>query len=140
LTGIELHVEGGKKRCRPGIIAHERDEIDQRAAAELPQRPCEGRRRHPPRAEDLAAELNDDRVGLVQAVRIAAVLDDLDDLRGDTLAERLGFVRCPFELAVELTGGGEDGQFTNPTSQPRLVSQVAVEQAGHVARARGCGA
>jgi len=36
LTWIELHVEGGEKRCCPGIIAHEGDEIDQCAAAELP--------------------------------------------------------------------------------------------------------
>jgi len=36
LTGIELHVEGGEKCCCPGIIAHEGDEIDQGAAAELP--------------------------------------------------------------------------------------------------------
>ena len=35
LTRIELHVEGGEKRCCPGIIAHEGDEIYQRAAAEL---------------------------------------------------------------------------------------------------------
>jgi hypothetical protein len=35
LTWIELHVEGGQKRYRPGIISHEGDEIDQSAAAEL---------------------------------------------------------------------------------------------------------
>jgi hypothetical protein len=33
---IELHVEGGEKRCCPGIIPHEGDKIDQGAAAELP--------------------------------------------------------------------------------------------------------
>ncbi len=36
LTSIELHVEGGEKRCRPSVIAHKGDEIDQSAAAELP--------------------------------------------------------------------------------------------------------
>jgi hypothetical protein len=35
LTWIELHVECGEKRCCPGVIAHEGDEIDQGAAAEL---------------------------------------------------------------------------------------------------------
>ena len=36
LTRIELDVEGGEKRSCPGIIPHEGDEIDQRAAAKLP--------------------------------------------------------------------------------------------------------
>ena len=58
------------------------------------------------------------------------MLDDFDDLQGNTLAERLRFVRCPFKLAVELAGGGEDGQFANASSQPRLVSQIAVERPG----------
>jgi hypothetical protein len=35
LTRIELHVEDSEKRCCPGIIAHQRDKIDQRPAAEL---------------------------------------------------------------------------------------------------------
>ena len=58
------------------------------------------------------------------------MLDDFDDLRGNALAECLGFVRRPFKLAVELTGGGEDGQFANASSQPRLVAQIAVERPG----------
>ena len=126
LTRIELHVERGEKCSCPGIIPHEGDEIDQSAAAELPQCPSERRRRHLPRAEDIAAQIDDDRVGLVQVVRILAMLDDLDDLWGNALAERLGLVRCPFKLAVELPGGGEDGQFANASSRSRLVSQVAV--------------
>ena|SRR5437867_9841470 len=36
LTRIELHVEGGEKCCRPEVIAHEGDEVDQSTAAELP--------------------------------------------------------------------------------------------------------
>src|SRR6266478_8956866 len=84
--------------------------------------------RHLPHTEDLAAQLDDDRVGLVQSVRILAVLDDFDDLEGNTLAERLRFVRGPFKLAVELACGGEDGQFANASSKSRLVSQIAVEQ------------
>jgi hypothetical protein len=36
LICVDLHVEGGEKRGCPGIIAHEGDEIDQSAAAELP--------------------------------------------------------------------------------------------------------
>jgi hypothetical protein len=36
LAWIELHIEGSENCCCPGIIAHEGDEIDQRAAAELP--------------------------------------------------------------------------------------------------------
>jgi hypothetical protein len=35
LIWIELHVEGGEECRCPGIIAHDGDEIDQRAAAEL---------------------------------------------------------------------------------------------------------
>src|SRR6266404_3818813 len=86
--------------------------------------------RHLPRTEDLAAQLDDDRVGLVQPVRFLAVLDDFDDLQGNTLAERLRFVRCPFKLAVELAGGGGDGQFANASSKSHLVSQIAVERPG----------
>ena len=74
-------------------------------------------------AEDFAAQLDDDRVGLFEAARVEAVLDDLDDLTGDAFAERLGFTRCPFELAVELMCGREDGQFANASSQSRFVSQ-----------------
>src|SRR5215472_3954781 len=57
-------------------------------------------------------------------------LIDFDDVPGNALAERLRFVRCPFKLAVELAGGGEDGQFANASLQPRLVSQIAVERPG----------
>src|SRR5205823_1477413 len=46
------------------------------------------------------------------------------------LTERLRLVRRPFELAVELTGSREDGHLANTTSQPRLVSQIAVERPG----------
>ena len=33
---LNRYVEGSEKRCCPGVIAHEGDEIDQSAAAELP--------------------------------------------------------------------------------------------------------
>ena len=56
--------------------------------------------------------------------------DNFDDLPGNTLAERLGLVRCPLKLAIQLTGGGEDGQFANASSQSRFVSQIAVEWPG----------
>jgi hypothetical protein len=36
LSWIDLHVESGEKCCRLGVIAHEGNEIDQRAAPELP--------------------------------------------------------------------------------------------------------
>jgi hypothetical protein len=81
-------------------------------------------------AEDLTAELDDDRIGLVQATRILAMLDDFDDLPGNTLVDRLRLVSSPFKLAIELTGSGEDGQFANTSSQSRLVSQIAVERSG----------
>jgi hypothetical protein len=51
-----------------------------------------------------------------------AVLDDFDDLPGDTLTERLRRVRHPFKLAVKLTGGSEDGQ--------RLSGRVCRESSG----------
>jgi hypothetical protein len=40
----------------------------------------------PPRAEDFAAQIDDDRVGQVEAARVEAVLDHFDDLTGDALA------------------------------------------------------
>jgi hypothetical protein len=36
LTWIELHVEGSEQCCGPRIVAHQFDEIDQSAVAELP--------------------------------------------------------------------------------------------------------
>jgi len=44
--------------------------------------------------------------------------------------ERLRLVRRPFKLAVELTGGSEDGQFANASSQPRFVPEIAVDRPG----------
>src|SRR5439155_12551816 len=95
LAGVELHVEGGQQRRRPGIIPHQRDEVDQRAAAEPAERPCEGGRRDLARGEDLAAELDDDPVGLVECGGILAVFDDVDDLGSDPLAQYRGLVRYP---------------------------------------------
>jgi hypothetical protein len=76
---------------------------------------------HPPHAEDLTPELDDDRVDLIQAARVLAMLDDVDDLLGNTLGDRLRLVSCPFELAVEFTRRSEDGQLANSSSQPSLV-------------------
>ena len=56
------------------------------------------------------------------------MLDDVDDLRGNTLGDCFRLVRCPFELAIELTGSGENGQLANAPSQSRLVAQIAVER------------
>lgn len=56
------------------------------------------------------------------------MLDDVDDLLGNTLGDRLRLVSRPFELAVELTRRSQDGQFANPTSQSSLVPQIAVER------------
>jgi hypothetical protein len=58
------------------------------------------------------------------------VLDDFNDLLGNALAERLRLVCRPFKLAIEFTGSGEDGQFANAPSEPRLVPQIAVERPG----------
>jgi hypothetical protein len=35
-------------------------------------------------------------------------------------------VRGPLKLAVELAGGGENGQFANAPSQSRLASQIMI--------------
>ena len=54
------------------------------------------------------------------------MFDDVDDLLGNTLGDRLRLVSRPFELAVELTRRREDSQFANPRSEPCLVPQIAV--------------
>ena len=46
------------------------------------------------------------------------MLDDFDDLPGNTLADRLRLVSRPLKLAVELPGSGEDGQFANSELDP----------------------
>jgi hypothetical protein len=84
----------------------------------VPQCSGEGLRCYLPRAEDLASQFDDDRIGAVEAARVEAMLDDFDDLAGNAFAERLGPMRCPFELTVELTGGGKDSQFANAPAQP----------------------
>jgi hypothetical protein len=48
------------------------------------------------------------------------MLDNVDDLPGNTLGDCFRLMRRPFELAVELAGGGENGQFANASSQSRL--------------------
>ena len=118
LTGIELHVEGDEKCRCAGIIAHQRDEIDELATAELFQASSEGHRRHSPCPEDLTPESDHNRVCLVEAAGIFAVPDDLYELLGDTLADRLWLVSRPFKLAVEFTGDGENGQFADPVPSP----------------------
>ena len=54
-------------------------------------------------AEDLTAELDDDRIGLGQPARISAMLVDVDDLLGDILGDCFRLVRRPLKLAVELS-------------------------------------
>jgi hypothetical protein len=130
LIGIQLHVEGNEQRRRPGVIGHQRDEIDQSTGTEVLQSPGEGLRRHLPRAEDLASQFDDDCVGMVEAARVEAALDDFDDVAGDAFAESFGLMRCPLETTVELPGGGENGQLANASSQPRFVSQIAIERSG----------
>jgi len=39
-------------------------------------------------------------------------------------------MRCLFELTIELTGGDQNGQFSNASSEPRVVSQIAIERSG----------
>ena len=58
------------------------------------------------------------------------MFDGVEDLRANALVARLGLVCCLFELAVEFTGGGENGQFPNASSQSRLVSKIMVERPG----------
>ena len=116
LVSIQLHVKRSEQGRRPGVVAHQRDEIDECAVAEVPQCTCERLRRHLSRTKDLATHFDNNCVGLVEAARIEAMLDDCDDVLGDAFAERLGLMRRPFELAVELTRGGENGQFPNTPS------------------------
>jgi len=104
LVGIQLHVKGGQQRCGPGVIAHQRNEIDQGLGAKVLQSPGKGPRRNFPFTEDLATEFDNDRIGRVEAVRVEPMLNDFDDIAGDAFAERLGFMRCPFELTIELAG------------------------------------
>ena len=47
---------------------------------------------------------------------------------GDALAEGLGLVRGPFELAVALAGGRENGEFANARTERRLEAKIAVER------------
>ena len=56
------------------------------------------------------------------------MLDYFDDVAGDAFADGLRFMRCPFELTVELTRGDQSGQFSNASSEPRFVSQIAIER------------
>jgi hypothetical protein len=130
VPGIELHAEGGKERRGRRVIAHQRDQIDELAAAELRERACVSLGRHLARAENFAAERDDSRVGLVEAGEVAAMADDIDQLGRDSLAPRLFLVGGPFELAVELARRHKDGELAHPPAEPRLEPQIAVERAG----------
>jgi hypothetical protein len=99
-------------------------------SAKVLRGPGKCRRRNFPGTEDLPTEFDNDRVGRVEPVRVEPMLDYFDDVAGDAFAERLGFMRCPFELTIELTGGDQNGQFANASSEPRFVSQIAIERPG----------
>ena len=92
------------------------------------QRPAKSLRRNFPRTEDLPTEFDNDRVRRVEPVRIEAMLDYFDDVAGDAFAESRGFMRFPFELTIGLTGGDQNGQFSNASSEPCFVSQIAIER------------
>jgi hypothetical protein len=74
---------------------------------------------------------------MVEAARFEAVLDDFDDVVGDAFAERLGFMRCPFELTV---GSRAVVRMASSRTRPptRLVSQITIERSG-VSRSRDHG-
>ena len=118
-----LHVKGGQQRCGPGVIAHQCNQVDQGLSAKVLRGPGKGLRGNFPVTEDPPTEFDYDHVG-----RVEPVLDYFDDVAGDAFSERLGFMRCPFELTIELAGGNQNGQFANASSEPCFVSQIAIER------------
>ena len=106
LIGIQLYVERGEQRRPAGIIAHQRDEIDQSAAARRPK--CCNARAKLAEAISLAPKISRPKSittasawsrPLVSRRRPMISMSSRGYPRG-----ALGFVRCPFESAVELTG------------------------------------
>src|SRR5437762_1027103 len=86
--------------------------------------------------KNLAAELDNRGVGFVEACGGLAVLDHLDDARLDPCLERLGLVRCPFELAVHLARGCQDGDLAYARRKSRFEAQVPVERTRVLGRLR----
>ena len=113
---------------RRGVIAHQRDQFDEPFAAEQRQRPRKGRRPDLARRKDFARQSDDHRIVGVDRVERAAVPDRLDHLRRNALAQRLLFVRRPFELAVQFARGREDRQLAQAATEPGLVAQVLVHR------------
>src|SRR5262249_59781007 len=105
LAGVELHVDGGEQRGGAGIVANEHHQLDELVRPEQRLRLGKNFRRHLVVAKNLPPELDDCRIGLVEAGGRLAMLDDVDDARIDALLERLRLVRGPFELAVHLARG-----------------------------------
>jgi len=62
--------------------------------------------------------------------------DDIDQLRRDAFFQGFGFVRRPFELAVELARGDEDRQLAQTAAKPGIEPQIMVERARHAGKVR----
>ena len=64
---MQLHVDGGEQRRGAGVVAHQHHQLDELVRPEQRLRLGEGFRRHLVVAENLPSELDDRRVGFVEA-------------------------------------------------------------------------
>src|SRR2546430_4440993 len=136
LSRMQLHVDGNEQRRGAGIVAHQHHQLDELVRPEQRLRLGEGFRRHLVVMKNLAAELDNRGVGFVEACGGLAVLDHLDDACLDPCLERLGLVRCPFELAVHLARGCQDGDLAYARRKSRFEAQVPVERTRVLGRLR----
>ena len=111
-----------------GVIAHQQDQIDQLVRLEQRFDPREGSRRDLVVAEDLPAEFDDRRVGLAQALRALAVLDDVDDVARHADLQGFGLVRGPFEPAVHFARDGENGDLARFRIEAGLMAQIVIDR------------
>src|SRR5262245_64813213 len=79
-------------------------------------------------APELAAERNDERVGRVESVEAAAMLDGVDDALRHAFLERFRLVRGPFELAVHLARRDQDRDLADARRDAGLESEIAVDR------------
>ena len=67
--------------------------------------------------------------GRIELGGIPATPDHVNNLGRQALAQRLRLMGGPFNLAVELAGGGQNSEFAKATAEVGFAPQIVIERA-----------
>src|SRR5258705_10456081 len=85
LLRMELLIDGGQDESRPGVVPHQRGQLEDAAPAEELDGAAERARAKLARAEQLATAADDQRFFLSKPGDRPTALDHIDDFRLETL-------------------------------------------------------